>query len=209
MTGRQRPRARSRAEDQKRQRVTFEAARIMAEEGVRDFQTAKRKAAERLNLADNRYLPRNEEIQAALEERLRLFHGERLARDLRRLRELALEAMRFLAPFEPRLVGPVLIGAVTPESEIQLHVAADTPEQVGLHLQEHRIPYEQGERRMRFGGDRQEVLPTYRLIAGDAAVELSVFDVRAIREPPLSPVDGRPMKRASVRELEAMLYESD
>lgn len=181
----------------------------MAEEGVRDFQTAKRKAVERLALADNRYLPRNEEVQAALEERLRLFHGERLARDLRRLRELAIEAMRFLAPFEPRLVGPVLIGAVTPESEIQLHVTADTPEQVGLHLQEHRIPYEQGERRMRFGGDRQETLPTYRLIADEAAVELSVFDARAIREPPLSPIDGRPMKRASLRELESLLHDPD
>lgn len=205
MGGRSRSPARSRAEDQKRQRVIFEAARIMAEEGVRDFQTAKRKAVERLNLIDNRYLPRNEEVQAALEERLRLFHGDRLARDLRRLRELALEAMRFLAPFEPRLVGPVLMGAVTPESEIQLHITADTPEQVGLHLQEHRIPYEQGERRMRFGGDRQETLPTYRLIAGDAAVELSVFGPRAIREPPLSPVDGRPMRRANVREVEGLL----
>lgn len=205
MAGRQRPYARGRAEDQKRQRVIFEAARIMAEEGVRDFQTAKRKAVERLDLVDNRYLPRNEEIQAALEERLRLFHGERLARDLRRLRTLALEAMRFLAPFEPRLVGPVLIGAVTPESEIQLHVTADTPEQVGLHLQEHRIPYEQGERRIRFGGDRHETLPTYRVIADGAAVELCVFDARAVREAPLSPIDGRPMRRAGLREVENLL----
>lgn len=197
-----------RNEEQKRQRITAEAARIMAEEGVRDFQMAKRKAAARLNLPEHRNnLPSNEEVQAALEQHLLLFHGPRLAQDVRRLREVALGAMEFFEAFDPRLVGSVLIGTVTPESEIELHITADTPEEVGLLLQERGIPYVQDERRLRFGGDRYETFPTYRLTADDTAVEVCVFTPRAARELPLSPVDGRPIKRVGWKEVSALLKE--
>ncbi len=200
----------------------------MAEEGVNDFHTAKRKAANRLNLPEAKHLPSNQEVESALQQYLQLFHAERLAHDVRRLRALAAEAMRFFARFEPRLVGPVLAGTVTPSSEIQLHLAAETPEDVALMLQEHHIPFDQTERRTRFGGERYEMLPVYRFqaviegahlasvsmhqaagpgapAAGNATIELCVFDSRSMREPPLSPVDGRPMKRANLKELEELL----
>lgn len=200
---RSKPRARN--GEQKRARIATEAARIMAEEGVRDFQMAKRKAIARLSLAEQRDLPTNEEIDAALTEHLQLFHGPRLARHARRLREIAAQAMSFLAAFEPRLVGPVLAGTVTPGAEIQLHVRADAPEQVGFFLQEHGIPYRLGERRVRFGGERYKNVSTYHFTADDVPVELCVFDPRAAREAPLSPVDGQPMRRANLREIEALL----
>jgi len=197
--------ATGRGEENKRLRIATEAARIMAEEGVRDFQAAKRKAAARLNLAEVRNLPANEEVQAALSQHLQLFHGTELARNARRLRETAVEAMNFLAPFEPRLVGPVLAGTVTLTSEIQLHVSADSPEHLGMFLREHHIPFRLGERRVRFGGDRYENVSTYHFTAGGTAIELYVFDPCAVRETPLSPVDGRPMRRGSLKEVEALL----
>jgi hypothetical protein len=202
-----RGRARPRAEEQKRQRITAEAARIMAEEGVRDFQVAKRKAAERLGLSDHRHLPTNEEIDGALAQHLELFHHDQLARNTRRLRETAVEAMRFLAPFDPRVVGSALSGTVTPNSEIQLHISADAPEEVGLFLREHEIPFRLGERRVRFGGDRYQNVSAFRFDADGVAVELCVFDRRGAREAPLSPVDGRPMRRATLREMEELLQQ--
>ncbi len=195
----------ARSGEQKRARIAAEAARIMAEEGVRDFQMAKRKAIARLNLAEQRDLPTNEEVQAALSDHLRLFHSPQLAQNVERLRKIAVEAMNFLAPFEPRLVGPVLAGTVTTTSAIQLHLSADTPEQVGLFLHEHRIPFELGERRVRFGGERYLTVSTYDFVADGVTIELSVFDPRTVREPPLSPVDGRPMQRSSLREVEQLL----
>lgn len=198
-----------RGDDQKRQRITVEAARIMAEEGVADFHTAKRKAASRLSVGDVRHLPTNDEVQQALQQHLQLFHGETLARDARRLRRLALEAMQFLADFEPRLVGAVLSGTVTAESEIQLHLRAQTPEQVDWFLREHAIPFRQFNRRLRFGGDRLETVPSYRFTADAVPVELYVFGPEAAREPPLSPVDGKPMQRANARELETLLKSSE
>lgn len=195
----------ARSDEHKRLRIATEAARIMAEEGVRDFQTAKRKAAARLNLAEVKNLPGNDEVQAALSEHLQLFHPAALARNTRRLREIAAEAMRFLAAFEPRLVGQVLSGTVTRASEIQLHLSADSPEQVGFFLQEHRIPFRLSERRIRFGGDRYKNISAYYFTADEVPVELCVFDRRLAREAPLSPVDGRPMQRANLREMEELL----
>jgi len=58
---------------------------------------------------------------------------------------------------------------------------------------------------LRVGGDRIETVPAYSFLAEDIPVEVSVFSPTAAREAPLSPVDGRPMKRAGLKEVEASL----
>lgn len=60
---------------ERRYRLAHEAARLMAESGVRDFHQAKLKAAERLGIHDDASLPRNREIEEALREYQRLFQG--------------------------------------------------------------------------------------------------------------------------------------
>ena len=94
-----------------RLRIAQEAARLMSEHGIRDFHHAKLKAADRLGIADTQALPRNEEIAQALREHQRLFQPESQPQQLRARRLAAAEAMRFLARFEPRLVGAVLDGS--------------------------------------------------------------------------------------------------
>ena len=193
-----------RPEDHDRQLLTETAARIMAEEGVRDFQFAKRKAAARLNLPEGRNWPGNVEIERALEAHLELFHPE-LQALRRRLREHALAAMLFLEHFEPRLVGSVLSGWVTRWSAVQLHAVASTPEDFDLFLNERQIPFTQATRRYRFGGERIEEIPVFQFVADDTPIEVSLFDPTGAREAPLSPVDGRPMARASRREVATLL----
>ena len=104
-----------------RRAVAQEAARLMAEHGIHDFLTAKRKAAERFGLTDNAALPKNIEIESALAEYQRLFEGESHSESLYAQRLVALEAMRQLREFEPRLVGAVLSGTATEHSDVQLH----------------------------------------------------------------------------------------
>ena len=195
--------------EQKRARIAAEAARIMADEGVRDFHLAKRKAAARLDTSQLRFLPTNKEIESALAERLQLFHSDSVAQNARRLREIAIEAMGFLATFDPRLVGPVLSGNVTSTSAIQLHVSADSAEDVALFLREHAIPFELTERRVKFGGERYKNVPTYSFVADGVTVELGVFDARSVRETPLSPIDGLPIRRGSMKELKVLLREAE
>ncbi len=56
----------ARGGEQLRYHLSQEAARIMAEEGVRDYHAAKCKAAVRLNQAEARNLPSNREVEDAL-----------------------------------------------------------------------------------------------------------------------------------------------
>jgi hypothetical protein len=182
-----------------------ECARLMAEEGLTDFRAVKRKAAQRLAIPDRGQWPDNREIDQALRDYQRLFQADRQPPHLQRLRETALEAMRFLSVFRPRLVGAVLSGAAGPHTAIQLHLFAETPQTVARFLLDRGIPFETGERRLRLGNGALAALPTFRFSAGDHELELTAFAPLAEREAPRSPVDGRPMRRAGPTELQALL----
>jgi hypothetical protein len=186
---RQRPNPRA---EMLRLAVAEEAARIMGEQGIDDFRFAKRKAAERLGVTDASILPRNTEIEAALFARRRLFAGEHHEAAIAELRRSALQAMRLMADFEPRLVGPVLSGT-------------ESPEAVSIRLEDHGIPHEVLERRVKFERERALNFPALRFVAGQQTVEAVVFPLDGIRQAPSSPVDGKPMRRATTAEVAALL----
>jgi hypothetical protein len=188
-----------------RQAVADEAARIMREQGVDDFLLAKRKAADRLGVTDASILPRNTEIEAALVAHQRLFAADRHEADLAAMRRSALEAMRLMSDFQPRLVGPVLTGTASAHSEINLHLFTESPEAVSIRLEERGVPHEVLERRLRYQPDRVVTYPALRFVAGRQTVDAVVFPLDGVRQAPSSPVDGKPMRRASAAEVEALL----
>ena len=152
--------------DMMRQAIAREAARLMIEHGHEDYGFAKRKAAERFGVTDLAVLPKNTEIEEALAEHQRLFVPEAHASELSAMRSTALEAMRLLAEFEPRLVGPLLSGTATAHNDITLHLFADTPETVAVRLIDRGIPHEFAERRLRTQRDEVETFPAVRFTAG-------------------------------------------
>ena len=180
----------------------------MAEHGIRDFRVAKRKAAERLGVADGAVLPKNTEIEAALAEYQRLFRRESHVKSLHAQRRAALRAMRRLSEFEPRLVGPVLTGTATEHSEVQLHLFADYAESVTIKLIDAGIPYEVTERRVKMSAERVISCPGVRFEMDDQAIDATVFPADGIRQAPVSPVDGKPMRRADADELEELIERS-
>ena len=192
-----------------RVRIAQEAARLMSEEGVQDFYAAKRKAAQHLGAPDTRNMPRNQEVEAALQEYQRLFLGEQQTDHLRVLREAAVQAMHFLADFNPRLVGSVLSGTAGRHADINLHLFADTPEEISLFLMDNNIPFEPLMKRQRVGRESWEEYPAYEFMAGDLAVELVIFPTERWRETPRSPVDGKPMQRARIEEVELLIMETE
>jgi hypothetical protein len=194
--------------DNLRRALAQEAARIMAEHGIRDFLVAKRKAAERFGVTDGAaVLPKNTEIEAALAEYQRLFGGESHVATLHAQRLAALRAMRYLREFEPRLVGPVLSGTATEHSEIQLHLFADYAESVAIKLTDEGIPHDVTERRVKMNAERVLACPGVRFEIDAQAVEATVFPTDGIRQAPVSPVDGKPMRRANAVEVAALLEE--
>jgi hypothetical protein len=188
-----------------RRALAQEAARIMAQHGIHDFLTAKRKAAQALGVTDSSALPRNTEIEEALAQYQRLFDAGGHEQSLQEQRRAALHAMHWLSKFDPRLVGPVLTGTATAHADIQLHLFADRSENVMLQLMNQGIAHEITERRVRLDAERTKAYPGLRFAVRDQRVEVTVFPLDGIRQAPVSPVDGKPMRRANVEELTSLL----
>lgn len=194
---------------ERRYRLAREAAKLIAESGVRDFHHAKLKAAERLGIHDDASLPRNCEIEEALREYQRLFQGDQQTDALRQRREAALRALEFFAGFDPRLVGPVLDGTADANSPVQLHLYTDDADSVPRFLEDHRIPAEARTRRMRLDRERALDCTVWLFAAEDLSFDVCVLPHAALRQAPLSNIDEKPMRRASATQLRELLLEED
>lgn len=194
---------------ERRHRLAHEAARLMAESGIRDFHQAKLKAADRLGIHDDASLPRNREIEDALREYQRLFRGEAASAGLRQRREAALHALEFFAAFEPRLVGPVLDGTADAHAPVALHLYTDDFDAVARFLDEHAIPAESRSRLLRLDRQRQGEFPVWLFGADGLTFDLTVLPCDTVRQAPLSGIDEKPMRRASAAQLRTLLAEQE
>lgn len=202
------------AETDSRRRIllTQEAARLMVEEGIKDFGAAKRKAGRRLGGSPRavKDLPTNREIQEEVELRLRMYRDTPDDRAVvRRLRETALEAMRFLAEFRPRLVGSVLAGTATEHSDVNLHLFADTAEDVEVFLHDVGIPFERAIRRHQVGSGDPVDYPAIGLVVDGIRIAGTIFPPEGLRQAPRSPINGKPVERAKAAQVEALLADTD
>ena len=191
--------------DRQRAAIANEAARLMQEHGLNDFRSAKEKAGERLGLDDRGALPSNQEIELAITERNRIFQAEAHEEIIDVLRGAALVMMRLLAEFDPRLVGPVLAGSAAEHSAIDLHLFSDAPEAVGGALEWLGIPARAVQHRLRIRRDESELFPGYRFRSSEFEFCAIIFRERGRGNAPLSAVDGRPMRRATAKDVEALL----
>ena len=204
MPGR-RSRSRAHATNGTRERLAHEAARVMAEGGIEDFGLAKRKAAERLGIRGAGALPTNAEIQLCLAERLRIFEPEDHRGRLENLRRVAADVMLELDAFAPRLVGAVLAGTVTIASGVELHVFADAPELVAAVLERNSTPLRDCQGRFRLDAATTVQRPGFCFERDGEEIEVFVFPERSAHQPPLSPVDQKPMRRAALGAVLALL----
>lgn len=191
--------------DRARKVLAQEAARIIVEQGIGDYRVAKIKAAARMGMTGRGSLPGNAEIEYAVTEYLKLFGRESHVDLLRTLREAALSAMELLAAFAPRLVGPVLHGTAAANSAVNLHLFSDSAELVAARLQESRVQYRLFERRLKSRRDRSESFSGYRFTHQNSPIEATVFPLQGMRQAPISPVDGRPMRRADRKAVMRLL----
>lgn len=193
--------------DELRRQLADEAARLIYEEGMRDYRLAKLRAAEHLGVSlQGSAQPTNEEVEAAIHQRIRLFDADTQPALLRHHREVALEAMEFLQAYNPYLTGAALAGTSSLHSAVTLLLAADSVEEVMFFLEDQQIPFQVHERRTRLGSKKQEYFPLLRFYVDDVEVELMVFphDER-FAGAPLSPITGKAMKRADRKKLRTLL----
>ena len=192
---------------ERRQRIAQEAARLIAVHGLEDYRQAKLKAARQFGFLDESSLPRNAEVQAQLREYQRPFQGDQQPRALRVRREAALQAMQFFGAFEPRLVGSVLDGTAGENSSVQLHAFSDDPDVFARFLQEHDLPAESTERRLRIDRVQSGNFPAWSFIADGLPFEVAVLPVTMLQQPPLGQFDDKAMPRAGLAALRTLLAE--
>ena len=113
--------------------------------------------------------------------------------------------MRLLHAYEPRLAGSAVSGAIGVGHRVQIHLAADMPESVEILLHDRRIPFDQDERRYRLADGREYLAPLLCFEADGVGVDVAIFGPPSLRHPPLSQVDGRPARRLTYGQLEALL----
>lgn len=195
--------------DKVRLMIAQEAARLMYDEGIAEYRDAKRKAAKRFaepSLSLGSHLPSNAEIHRELQRLIGLYEEMVQPERLLRLRTVALRCMELLAPFLPLLVGSVLSGTVTERSDIDLHLFADTPEEVEEYLRERGIPFDSELVTIRRGSEFIEYPHLYMEEEG-VVIECTVYSPAERRSPPKSSITGRAMERADAKKLARLIAE--
>jgi hypothetical protein len=196
-----------------RARIAAEAARLMYEEGIKQYFTAKRMAGKRMLGRSGgkrlRYrpqdLPSNGEIRDALLALAELAEGDSRTRRLFAMRIVALEAMRALASFSPRLIGSVSTGHIRRGSDIDLSVFTDDEDALESQLRALGWTFERERVTILKFGQIREYLHIH--VTDVFPVELTVYALRELRFRPRSSTDGKPIHRVSAAALEALVMQ--
>jgi hypothetical protein len=196
-----------------RAQIAAEAARLMYEEDVKQYFTAKRMAAKRLlgRVGGKRLryrpqdLPSNGEIRDALLMLAELAEGDRRTRRLFAMRIVSLEAMRALVPFESRLIGSVSTGHIRRGSDIDLSVFTDNEDALERHLRNLGWTFETERVTILKFGQLREYMHIH--VADVFPIELTVYALRELRFRPRSSTDGKPIRRVKIAALEALLMQ--
>jgi len=192
----------------RRSRIAHLAARLMAEDGIEDFATAKRKAARQAGMPETRELPSNEEVEAALRTYQLIYHREEHRDRLRELRERAVRAMRELAQFNPYLTGSVLNGNAGKYADINLQLFTDNEKAVELYLIDRGISYKAAQGRL-YAGEELRTVPVYQVTDDGTVIELTVLSPYDLRGPLRTTPEGKSIERAKLPAVEQLLQESD
>jgi hypothetical protein len=191
--------------DRLRQQIALEAARLMYERVESEYFTAKRKAAKRLcrKGVKPEDLPSNAEIREQIQLFARIHEGERRTENLRAMRLEALRMMRLLRRFRPRLIGSVMTGHVRKGSDIDLHVFCDSPALVADVLAQAGCQYDLERKQVVKHGEARVF--THVHVYDRFNFELTVYPEDKAHYVFKSSITGKPIERASIRELEEFL----
>ena len=200
-------------QDQLRQLIAQQAARMMAEDGIHDFAYAKKKAGKQLGVNEASVMPTNAEI----EEEIRLYHeiynADEQPLELAKLRQAALLTMQLFAKFNPHLTGSVLDGSAGKFSQTNIHLFADSAKDVEMFLLNQQIPFQSSEKSYRVSDkpskDKKDkvrkTVPVFTLETDLGLQKLSVFVVDDMRVATKRTGDGSNAERLDIAGVQAIL----
>ena len=99
----------------------------------------------------------------------------------------------------------MLAGTATLNCAIELHAFCDEPERVAATLAGRGWEARSVERRCRLSRSETVRIPAWRFTIDTEDLCVEVHPRDGIRQAPLSPIDQRPMRRANMKAVEALL----
>ncbi len=191
-----------------RHHLAYLAARLIAEDGLPDFASARRKVARQQGIRNERDLPDDRAIAAALRSFQALYQPDVQPQRLRDLRALAVRAMTLLQEFDPWLVGPVLTGMAGAHAQVQLHVYSDRVKDLQLFVLGVDLPCQFGEWRGEVGGRVLQV-PMLELMFGPPEGQDDDEDQSPVQVILFASSDPRQGERARLPQVRRLLSEQD
>lgn len=184
------------------------AAALMYAREESEYLTAKRKAAGQLRI-DWKYAPKDLPSNAEIREQVLLLanmlEGEQRGDDLRDMRLLALQFMRVVEPFRPRLIGSTLTGHIRKGSDIDLHIFTDHLPSLTDVLDDHGLTYTIEQKNITKLG--KSTVYTHVHLDLMFPIELTVYRRADHRTVFRSSITGKPIERANLTELETVLQQ--
>jgi len=122
--------------------IANKAAEIIMEEGITDYQYAKKKAVRYLDLDTVDLLPSNDEIDKALLDYRLIFKAELDIELVKTIKTEALRIMKFFESFNPYFVTQLSEGLLPKYPIIQINLFSDNMKEVEYILLNNNIPFE-------------------------------------------------------------------
>lgn len=157
-----------------RRAIAAQAARLIAEDGVADFGSAKRKAARQLGFRESDGLPDNDEIEEALRSYQTLYQNSEQRARLLELRQTALSVMREFEAYSPYLAGPAWKGTASRGAGVDINLFTDLEKQVEMQLLNRGITYSTSER-AHFNRSLNRKVPVFSFEVDDVMAHLVVY----------------------------------
>ncbi len=195
-----------------RQLITREAARLMYQDSVSQYHTAKYMAARKIlsgggkniRVKNPSHLPSNGEISEAVDALAQLHEGDFRYAQLFSMRVVALEYMQQLEAFSPRLIGSVSTGRIKKTSDIDIHIFTDSMEELRLRMDTLGWQYEIADITVSQNGILKVYSHVY--INCEYPIELSVYPRYDIRVRTRSSTDGKPIIRMTANKLLELIF---
>jgi hypothetical protein len=185
-----------------RRQIAHEAARLIFVRRESEYGRAKLAAARRIcrGWVRPQNLPTDREVRDEIE---RITFGHETAsppRQLQELRREALQVMRWLEPFKPRLCGPAVSGTISSPSAIRIKAFSDHPASVSAILELQKMPHEIEQKTLR-SGERQQVVTRIHF-RQRFQVAVTVFPWHMSQRVFRSSQTGRPIEHLTLADLE-------
>ena len=187
-----------------RQKIAKEAAILLYTGQEKEYKQAKIRAAKNLGV---KILPSNREV-AELDRLAQELEGEEREKRLIEMRKTALQTMKVLKKFNPRLIGSVWRGTANKNSDIDILILHDKPEQIIATLETAGFSIRRTERQTT--EKRGERKHSFHIFLESSGYEIEIV-VKPLEEAEIEEkceIYGDKITGLSIEELEKVLREN-